>query len=176
VFHCLSCLLPYGGRKYRHQNISNWSHQYKFEVVKSSEARCNKNVHYTNFVCTSYTSECWTMKTKGTTRTAAAEVKFMIRTAKYTNKPQMQWWLSKALQTDRNLTGQHFEIQNQLDSTCRQNARKQMTKSIAQGTGEETSGRIESEWVNQWANCLTIDCDDDDYTGDGWWQCLWLRK
>jgi hypothetical protein len=71
-----------------------------FEVVESSEAHCNKNLHYYNFVCTFIQewlldNESKRHKQNGSRWSEIYDTNGEI----HFNEPQMQWWLSKALQT-----------------------------------------------------------------------------
>jgi hypothetical protein len=105
----------------------------------------------------SYSSENWTIKARNARRVAAAEVKYLRKTAGYT-------WTDRKTNTEiakeLNITPVLDKIQDQekLD-TCKSNATLQTTQTDKKlhpkrKTFEETSGCTRPEWVNKWPNSL----------------------
>ena len=69
-----------------------------------------------------YGSETWTVKARDARRTAAAEMKYMRRTAGYTrDRLQNKYTNCKGIKSNTNL-GKITGIQEKLDTTCKQNA------------------------------------------------------
>ena len=120
-----------------------------------------------------YGSETWTIKARDVRRISAAEMKYMRRTAGYTwDRLQNKFTHCKGI---RNNTGstQTAGIQEELDTTCKQNALWQTTQDNetlfpnwqkeSWQTSEETSRYVRPERVNKWPNCMT----------DVWWWWWW---
>jgi hypothetical protein len=112
-----------------------------------------------------YGSETWTVKARDARRITAAEMKYMRRTARYTwTDYKNKFTHCKGI---RNNTGsrQTTGIQEELDTTCKQNASQQTTEDNetllpnwqkeSRQTSEETSRYVRPERVNKWPNCMT---------------------
>ena len=106
-----------------------------------------------------YGREPWTIKASDARRITAAEMKYMRRTAGYTwARLQNKCTNCKGVKNNTNF-GQITVIQEKLDTTCKQNAQKQITQGNeillpnwqkeSWQTFEETSGYVRPERVNK---------------------------
>jgi len=94
-----------------------------------------------------YGIETWTIKAMDARRITTAEMKYMRRIAGFTwHRLQNKFTHCKGIRNNsgsRQTTG----IQEELDTTCKQNASWQ--------TSEETSRYVRPERVNKWPNSMT---------------------
>ena len=112
-----------------------------------------------------YDSETWTIKARDARRITAAEMKYMRRTAWiHLERLQNKFAHCKGIINNtgsRKTTG----IQEELDTTCKQNASRQTTQDNetqfpnwqkeSWQTSEETSRYVRPERVNKWPNTVT---------------------
>ena len=132
---------------------------------KTPQENKNKDIQYTGPPSLLYGSETWTIKASDARRITAADKKQMRRTAGYT---WTDYKTNAQIAKDLKITpifGKSFGIQEKLDTTCKQNASKQITQGnerlLPNGqkeswqTFEQTSGYVRPERVSKWPNFMT---------------------